>query len=173
MDFTLRPFRMEDVSSIQCYANNNSIAQYMRNGFPFPFTLKDSLALIRLLTQASSDRVLARAICVDDRAVGSIGIFVQDDVYCKTADIAYWLGEPYWGHGIMTRAIRLVCKKAFDLFDIVRIQAEPFAENLASQRVLEKAGFYKEGTLRSRIYKNGKLQDAYVYALIREELSRN
>ena len=166
MEFTLRPFRMADAQSIQVHANNSRIAQFMRDGFANPFTLENANNLIQNLLSASPSKVLSRAICIEDYTVGSIGLFVQDDVYRKTADIAYWLGECYWGRGIMPEAIKIVCAQAFSLLDIVRIQAEPFANNHASHRALEKAGFVKEGMLHSRVCKNGQIQDAFVYALL-------
>ena len=168
MYFSLRPFRADDAASIRIHADNPHIAQFLRDGFPHPFKLEHAAALIERLLAIPADKGLARAICVGDQAVGSIGIFVMDDVYCKTADIAYWLSQEHWGQGIMPVAIQNLCKEAFSLFDIVRIQAEPFAENTASQRVLEKAGFVCEGTLRSRVFKNGHIQDARVYALLRK-----
>jgi len=168
MDFTLRPFCMNDAASIQLYANNPRIAKNMRDGFAYPFTENHAAALIKSLTKAPIDRVLARAICMDDLAVGSIGVFLGENVYRKTADIAYWLGEPFWGQGVMSRAIASLCSLAFNTFDIVRIQAEPFAQNLASHRALEKAGFTLEGIFRNRVFKDGCIQDAHLYALLRD-----
>ncbi len=168
MDFTLRPFCIHDAASIRMHADNPHIAQFLRDGFPHPFTLQNAAALIKRFMESPADKVLARAVCVDDQAVGSIGLFVLDDVYCKTADLAYWLGETYWGYGIMPRAIRSICMDAFSCFDIVRIQAEPFANNTASHSALEKAGFVCEGTLRSRVCKNGHVQDARIYAMLKE-----
>lgn len=99
---------------------------------------------------------------------GSIGVFVQTDVYEKSAELGYWLSEEYWRQGIMTAAVRQICREAFARFDLLRIYAEPFAHNRGSRRVLEKAGFTCEGTMRNGVFKNGQVHSYCMYALLRE-----
>ncbi|AKB32359.1 Ribosomal-protein-L7p-serine acetyltransferase [Methanosarcina siciliae HI350] len=99
--------------------------------------------------------------------MGCIAIFSKNDVYCKSAEIAYWLGEPLWGRGIMSRAIKELCKTAFEQYDTVRIFAEPYAHNIGSRKALEKAGFVLEGTMKKSVYKNGRLFDSCMYALVK------
>ena len=89
------------------------------------------------------------------------------DVYCKSAEIAYWLAETYWGHDIMSRAVKEITDIAFEKYDIVRISAEPYEYNMASRKVLEKAGFILEGVLKKSIFKNALYFDSSIYALIR------
>ena len=93
---------------------------------------------------------------------------MQGDVYSKSAEIGYWLAEEYWGKGIMSIAVEKICKLAFERYDIVRIYASAFRYNQGSQRVLEKAGFKLEGILEKSVYKNGKMYDSCMYALINE-----
>ena len=112
---------------------------------------------------------LARAIEVDGAAVGSISLTLGSDVYRRSAELGYWLAEPFWGRGLMTSAVAEMCREGFETWDIVRIYAEPYARNLASRRVLEKAGFTLEGTLRRSVFKNGEMLDSCIYALLREE----
>ena len=107
---------------------------------------------------------------VDGEAVGSISLTLGSDVYRRSAELGYWLGKPFWGRGIMTAAVTAMCRDGFGTWDIVRIHAEPFARNAASRRVLEKAGFTLEGTLRQSVYKNGEMLDSCIYALLREEM---
>ena len=97
----------------------------------------------------------------------TIGVFLKNDVYSKSAEIGYWLSETFWGKGIMTDAIIQMCEMAFKSYDIVRIFAEPFSTNIASCKALEKAGFELEGKLKKSIYKNGKICDSYIYALVK------
>ncbi len=92
---------------------------------------------------------------------------MQEDVSCKSGELGFWLGEPYWGQGIMTGSIKQICEKAFDESDLVRIYARPFADNQKARRTIEKAGFHLEGVFQKSIYKNGKLQDSCMYALTR------
>ncbi|MCI9576660.1 MAG: GNAT family N-acetyltransferase [Clostridiales bacterium] len=163
----LRPWNLEDASSLQKYANNPAIAGNLRDAFPEPYTLEDAQAFIQSCQQSNPKTTLCYAIEVNRQAVGSIGLFVQQDVYCKSAEIGYWVGQPFWRQGIMTQAIRQICEEGFATMDIVRIYAQPFARNFGSQTVLEKNGFQLEGTLRNSVYKHGELQDSYLYALLK------
>lgn len=169
MEFTLRPFCIEDAPAIAKYANNPNIACNLRDVFPYPYSLDDAADFLELCISGEGGTSLNRAIDIGGVAVGSIGIGVQGDVYRRSAEIGYWLAEPYWNQGIMTEAVKRICKEAFAKFDIVRIYAEVYAWNEPSQRVLQNAGFTFEGVKRMSIYKNGRLGDSCVYALIKGE----
>lgn len=165
MEFLLRPWRESDIESVAKHADNKKIADNLRDAFPHPYRYEDAAAYVRSCLNAPEEKQCVRAIEVDGEAVGSIGVFVGEDVCCKSAEIGYWLAEEYWGNGIMSRAIRLLCEEAFARYDLVRIYAEPFAHNVGSKRALEKAGFELEGVLRRSIYKNGKVFDSCIYGL--------
>ena len=100
--------------------------------------------------------------------VESIGVFRKDNIHCKTAEMGYYVAEPYWGQGIRTSATEQVCNYIFENTDIMRIFAEPFAYNLGSCRILGKSGFVYEGTLRKNAVKNGVVLDMKMYSRIRE-----
>ena len=168
--FILRPWRQADIEAVAEAADNPNIAANLRNIFPSPYTLADAKWFVEDCIAQGETRQLMRAIAVNGRAAGSISVSRKDDVYEKSAELGYWLAEDYWGRGIMTEAVRQICREAFDRFDILRIFAEPFAENLGSRRVLEKAGFVCEGTMRMGVYKYGRVQSSCMYALLREEL---
>lgn len=168
--FTLRPWQWTDAEAIAEAANNPSIAANLRNVFPSPYTLADAEWYVGDCIAQDGERQLTRAVMIEGKAVGSIGVFVKDDVYEKSAELGYWLAEAHWGQGVMTEAVRQICREAFGRFDILRIFAEPFADNQGSRRVLEKAGFTCEGTMRSGVYKNGRVHSYCMYALLREEL---
>ena len=170
MDFTLRPWRREDAGDLLRYANNEKIARNLRDVFPFPYILTDAQEFIESCLAADEEKQLFRAIEVDGHAVGSIALCLGSDVYRMTAELGYWLAEEYWGQGIMTEAVRQICWEGFQVWDIQRIYAEPFAHNAGSRRVLEKAGFTCEGIMRNGVYKNGRAQSYCMYALLREEL---
>ena len=106
---------------------------------------------------------------VDGQAVGSVALTRGTDVCRRSAELGYWLGRAFWGRGIMTKAVEEMCRTGFEAWDIVRIYAEPFAHNAGSRRVLEKAGFALEGVMRCGIWKNGRLRDYCMYALLRPE----
>lgn len=122
------------------------------------------------IKEAEENETFAFAITVDDKAIGSIGVFRQGNIHRQTAELGYYIAEEYWGRGIMTEAVKQICAYVFDKSDMIRIYAEPFAYNTASCRVLEKAGFQYEGTLRSNAVKNGKVIDMKMYSLLKTEV---
>lgn len=167
MKFELRDWKLDDAENIVRYANNPKLAENLRNDFPSPYTLDDAHTFIDQCRDTDKRKQSIKAIVVDGEAVGSVGFTIQDDVECKTALLGYWLGEPFWGKGIMTQAIIETCDNGFKNFDIVRIFARPFADNIGARRLLEKAGFELEGICRKSIYKNGKILNSCMYALVK------
>ena len=165
MDFILRPWTMKDLDNLVGYANNLNIAKNLMNVFPHPYHRKDGIHFIEMVSSHKPTQVFA--IEVDGRASGAIGIFPQHDVFCKNAELGYWLAEPLWGKGIMTKAIGEMVDYGFKTWDITRIYARPYGPNTASQKVLEKAGFILEGRFAETVYKNGEYLDELIYAIRR------
>ena len=165
----LRPWQIEDAACVALYADNEKIARNLRDVFPHPYRLQDAEGFIRECLKADESREMFRTIAVDGCAVGGISLVRGEDVYRRSAELGYWLAEPCWGRGIMTRAVRQICQEGFDAWEIVRIYACPYASNAGSRRVLEKAGFALEGVLRQAVYKNGAVLDGCVYGLLRPQ----
>jgi [ribosomal protein S5]-alanine N-acetyltransferase len=161
----LRDWTVRDAPSLARYADNPRIAATLRDAFPSPYTLEDAQRFIALATVPGPHRFLA--IEVDGVACGGIGIHPLDDVHRKTAEIGYWLAEPYWGRGIVTGAVRAFVPVAFHGPGITRLQAGIFANNPASMRVLEKCGFNLEAVHRNAVTKNGVTMDEMMYVLFR------
>lgn len=170
MDFTLRPWRLEDAPAIVPYADDSLVAKNLRDVFPSPYTLTDAESYVRACVEQEGQGQLCRCIEVDGEAAGSIGLFLGNDVYRRSAELGYWLGRPFWRQGIMTASVKEMCALGFAAWDIVRICAEPYAHNAGSRGVLEKAGFTLEGIKRRSVFKNGELLDSCVYARLREDL---
>lgn len=168
MDCVIREWRIEDKSELAINLNNLNVLNNLRDGLPYPYTEQDAEDYIRAMLSADKNSAFAFAITLNDKVIGSIGVFRQDNIHSRTAEMGYYIGEPYWGNGYMTSAIKQVCKYVFDNSDIIRIYAEPFIHNIASCRALEKAGFQCEGILRSNAVKCGQVVDMKMYALIRE-----
>lgn len=166
-DYQLKPWSYEDIEDVAHYASNKKIASNLRDGFPYPYTLKDAEEYVHSCIQNNNARQLCRAIHINGHAVGSIGIFLCNDIYRYSAEIGYWLAEDFWGQGIMSSAVNSLCDEAFAAFDIVRIFAEPFARNTGSRKVLEHCGFRLEGIKKDSVYKNGEIIDSCIYALLR------
>ncbi len=162
-DFLLRPWRINDVESLVENANDANIAKFMTDMFPHPYTKSNAESFISFATK--DDPVHIFAIEVDGKAIGGIGIHPQTDVMRKNAELGYWLGQNYWGKGIITRAVQQMVDFGFKTFDITRIYARPYHTNIASQRVLEKAGFTLEAKFEKTIFKDGEFLDELVYAI--------
>lgn len=166
MEFSLRNWTLEDLPSLVRYANDATVADNLMDAFPHPYSEDDGRAFLARFM--GMDPQLVLAIDVEGNAVGAIGIHPQGDVYRRNAELGYWLGGPFRGKGIMTRAIQQATARAFLILpDIHRIFARPFGSNLASQRVLEKAGFTLEAKLIGTFVKNGVVQDELIYAVRR------
>lgn len=168
MDIKIRQWRAEDAGELAAALNNKKILDNLRDGLPYPYTVKDAEDYISFVLGADKDSQYTWAIAVDDKAVGSIGAFRKDNIHRRTAEMGYYIAEPFWGRGIGTFAVRQACAYIFDRTDILRIFAEPFAHNAASCRILEKAGFVLEGTMRKNAVKNGQLLDMKLYSIVRE-----
>jgi RimJ/RimL family protein N-acetyltransferase len=166
----LRPWQEDDAPSLARHADNPRIAACMRDLFPSPYTMDDARRFIALSTGTAPGLFLA--IEVQGEAAGGIGIRPLDDVYRGTAEIGYWLAEPFRGRGIVTNAVRALVPLAFERTDIVRIQAGIFSNNAASMRVLERCGFTREAVHRNAITKNGVVMDEVLYVLFRKNNAR-
>lgn len=169
MNFELKEWSMEYAPDIVKYAGNPKIAQNLSEGFPSPFTLETARAFIESCIEQEGITQCSRAIIVNGEAIGNIAVFFGDNVYRRSGKIAYWLGEPFWKHGITSSAIKQLSDYIFDTYDICRISAEPFAYNTGSKRALEKAGFELEGILRQSVFKNNQMFDSYLYALTKNQ----
>jgi ribosomal-protein-alanine N-acetyltransferase len=161
---TLRPWRVGDEASLVRNANNRRVWRNLSR-LPHPYTTGDADAWIGRASPQSP--VTDFAIVVDGDAVGGIGVEIGRDVFYRSAEIGYWLGEPYWGRGIASEALRAMTEYAFVTFDLCRLQAGVFEWNPASMRVLEKAGYTLEARHRKNVTKDGETIDRLVYALVR------
>jgi RimJ/RimL family protein N-acetyltransferase len=167
MECKIRGWRVEDAARLAEMLNNRNILNNLRDGLPYPYTEIDAEEYINSMLSADKNKTFAFAITVDDKVIGSIGVFRCDNIHSRTAEMGYYIGESYWGCGLGTSAVTQVCTYIFENTDVIRIFAEPFAYNTASCRVLEKAGFQFEGLLRSNAVKDGNVIDMKMYSLIK------
>ncbi|KYG39849.1 hypothetical protein M433DRAFT_155020 [Acidomyces richmondensis BFW] len=180
----VREYRHSDVRSIARHANNRNVWNNLRNRMPHPYSEADAEWWINH-TMDSSNHVRSGnwslekgsqgpaipsnyTIAIDDEAVGGIGLDFKDDIYIRTAEIGYWLGEEQWGKGIMSRVVPAFTEWAWQTFEIlVRINAETFERNVASQKLLEKAGFRFEGRRPNMVFKNGIIESELIWGALR------
>jgi [ribosomal protein S5]-alanine N-acetyltransferase len=163
-EYKLRNWTESDQSSLVKYADNSKIWINVDDIFPHPYTSRDARFWIRETSRSKTDF----AIATDEEAIGGIGIRLQPNIYRRSAELGYWLGEPFWGRGIVTKAVKTMVEYAFNNFDLVRIYALVFEWNPASMRVLEKNGFKREARLEKHVTKDRKTIDAILYAIIRK-----
>ncbi len=159
--FTLRPLRSEDAESLARHANDLRIWDNLRDAFPHPYTRSDADAFIALAS--GKNPVQDFAVVIDGEAVGCMGYVPGTDVERVSAEVGYWLGEPYRNCGVTSEALDALAEHIFRTTDILRLFATVFSRNQASMRVLEKAGFRKVGILRKAAVKNGRVVDLHYY----------
>lgn len=154
-------------TELAMHANDINVNQYLRNSFPYPYTLDNALSFINYSSQHND---LNFGIVVDGICVGCVSGTFHKDIYAYNCEIGYWISSLYWNKGILSQVVKVMCEYIFTHYSIHKITAEVFIDNLASCHVLEKNGFIKEGWLKEHAYKNGRYYDVILYALRREDL---
>ena len=162
---TLREFTSDDKYRLAELANNPKISVNLRDAFPNPYSISDAENFLEKYAKLDLSQILA--IEFNSVYAGNIGLHKGVDVYRKSAEIGYFLGEPFWNLGIMTKAVNLICDFGFQTMDIVRIHAGIFEYNPASMRVLEKCGFKREGIFEKSVIKNGVFYNEIRYAKLK------
>ena len=165
--YRLRAWRTDDLRSLVRNADNRNVWINLSDRFPHPYTAEDGRGWLELQASAEHAEVVF-AIEVEGAAVGGIGLTRGGDLQAKGAEIGYWLGEPFWGRGIMTAVLRQLTDWAFATSDLERIWASVLAWNPGSSRVLEKAGYTCEARLRRSVHKDGQVIDSLLYARLRD-----
>lgn len=165
----VREWRDSDAAQLAVQANDRRIWLGLRDAFPHPYAIADAHRFISIALEMSPRTFFA--IEADGNIAGGIGYILHGDVERVSAEVGYWLGHEYWGRGIATTAVRLLTRHAFAANpELKRLYATPYAWNTASARVLEKAGYRHEGTLRQAVIKDGQVHDQFMYAVLRDEL---
>ena len=166
-DPPLRLWAHRDAESLVRHADDYEVWRYLRDRFPHPYTPGDAEAWLSRQVDASPP--LDFTISLDGEAVGGIGLVPGADVERLSAEVGYWLGRPVWGRGLATRALRSITAYAFDSLGLLRVFALPFEFNTASVRVLERAGYAREGLLRDAAIKEGRVTSYFLYAMTRSD----
>jgi len=164
-NFLLRQIKLEDRLQLVENANNKKIWLNLRDKFPHPYSLEDADFYINMILE--EDPQYSFAIETESKFAGMIGLLPMSDIYRKTAEIGYWLGEPYWGKGIMTEACKLVTAYGLHTLDFIRLHTGVFDKNIGSMRILEKCGYQKDGIFEKSIIKDGVIYDEHRYSILR------
>ncbi|MCL3782739.1 N-acetyltransferase [Prolixibacteraceae bacterium JC049] len=158
----LRELKDSDLHELSEYANNEKVSVNLRDAFPTPYTFENAKSFKEMVDSQNPKTFFA--IEYQGKYVGNISLSIGNDVYKKSAEIGYFIGEPFWNKGIATKAVNLMTSWGFNNLNIVRIHSGVFDFNKSSQRVLEKCGYSKEGIFLKSICKNGKIYDEVRYA---------
>jgi ribosomal-protein-alanine N-acetyltransferase len=160
---TIRDCRLSDAESLAKHANNRNVSIKLRDRFPYPYTIEDAKNFLeRVVAKNGLEQIFC--VDVDGSLVGTIGLHRGEDVHRLTAEMGYWLGEEFWGKGIMSEVVPAFVDYCFEKFSLTRMSATTYVSNPASARVLEKAGFVLEGRLRKNVVKDGRILDSLLYA---------
>ncbi len=168
---SLRKLQPSDNIAIAALANNRKVWDNLTDLMPHPYAVADADVFINIALTSEDQRIFA--ITYKEKLAGVIGLHRQKDVYRLTAEIGYWLGEPYWNMGIATRAAKLATYHGITRMGLLRIYACTYDFNKASQRVLEKAGYIFECVTRKSVIKNGVVLDAHMYSFIDDYLTED
>ncbi|KAG2395201.1 hypothetical protein LR48_Vigan09g158400 [Vigna angularis] len=161
---SLRPFKISDVDDFFLWAGDDQVTRNLR--WKTCGSKEEALAFIRDVCIPHPWR---RSICLDC-SIGFISVFPWSGEERHKADIGYAIGRTYWGQGIATKALKIAVPQVFkDFPNLLRLQAFVDVENKASQRVLEKVGFIREGVLRKYICIKGVIKDSVLYSFLSTE----
>jgi RimJ/RimL family protein N-acetyltransferase len=165
----LRRFRESDAATLAAYRSDPSIARYQSWDTPYP----PELAAATVATLAAGDPgepgwfQYAIERTADGRHIGDVGVLLHDNR--RQADIGFTLATPYHGHGYATEAVRAVLDDLLRVRALHKVSAECDARNTASARLLERAGFVREGLRRSHTWIKGEWTDDLLYGLLATE----
>lgn len=161
--FKLRSWYLSDAPAMQRNADNKNVSRFLLDRFPSPYTMADAEAWIKRWQH--QEPIINFAIEIDGEVAGGVGLEFRQDIYRKTPLLGYWLAEQHWGKGITAKAVKLLADYAFAQLDTIAILAFVLSANTASMRVLEKAGFEQQGTIKRSVIKNDVIYDEHVYCL--------
>jgi RimJ/RimL family protein N-acetyltransferase len=165
--FLLRPFAPGDEEALIRYGNDRAVWRNLTSRFPHPYTMEDARRWVRIANENPHEDWNS-AIVVGGEAIGAVGFNRQSDLHTRTAEIGYWLGQPFWGRGLAAAALRMATEHAFAHYDFERLQAGILDWNTRSFRVAEKAGYAFEARLRRHVWKDGEVCDLLLYVRLRE-----
>ncbi|XP_058212170.1 uncharacterized protein LOC131324279 [Rhododendron vialii] len=164
-EITLRPLDLSDIDDFMEWATDDKVSQFCTWD---TYTSREQA--VDFITNIAIPHPWLRAICLKNRAIGSISVAPGSGIGVGRGEIGYALASKYWGKGIVTRAVKMVVSTLFlEWPHLERLEALVDVENLGSQRVLEKSGFHKEGVLRKYVLIKGTSRDAVMFSLLRTD----
>lgn len=156
----LRSFAAEDIDDFMEWGSDDEVTKYLLWD-----SYKSKNDAEHFFVNVIANHSWFKAICLDQKVIGSITLDKGKGAYCCKAELGYVIARRHWGHGFATLAVKEALKTGFQDLSIQRIEAFVDPDNLASQKVLEKCGFKREGYLRNYIVHKGVLRDRWLFAI--------
>lgn len=171
-DYRITPFRADDENNLVRYLNEKNIS---RNSLyiPYPYTHTNAREWITFSKENRDPLTGLYLHCAirnkNDQIIGGIGFQREKEPFLQhLAGLGYWLAKHLWNQGIMTQAVKAFTSFGFEKLQLSKINAYIFPSNIASEKVLKKAGFTREGYLKSHYYLDGKFRDTKLFSLLKE-----
>ncbi len=168
MEFTLEKWNNSYLEGFITACSDSHLADNMCETMPYPMDSAFAAEYIRERMFNNEERQLCRAVVMGDRLIGSCDVVFGIGVFQKNAELSLWLAKEYRGQGIGSEVISRMCRLCFDSCDIIRIEAHPYSGHMQAKAALEKAGFIHEGIIHSAIFKNDRIYDYDIYALLKK-----
>jgi ribosomal-protein-alanine N-acetyltransferase len=168
-EFYLSDIVDQDIPELVLYLNDDVMYENTLK-IPKPYTAHDGAWFVNFCNERKKIFGKTMEWCIRDethRLIGGIGLQGNSNEGLHREVIGYWLAKPFWNQKIMSRVIPAFCEFVFNRDKYVRLEAHVYVSNIASCRILEKAGFVKEGIMKKFIFKDGIYIDTYLYALVK------
>jgi [ribosomal protein S5]-alanine N-acetyltransferase len=185
-NIVVRRYHLEDAPSFSKHASSRKVWDNLRNRMPHPYSEEDARFWINLNNNPENHRASGSwtpengaqgpliptnyAVVVGGDPCGSIGLVFSDpkDIYCCCAEIGYWLGESYWGRGVMSAVVPAFVEFTWRTFGVlIRLNGSVIEGNIGSLKCLQKAGFEVEGTKKWAVVKNGVVGNEVLLGALR------
>ncbi|MDR2933403.1 MAG: GNAT family N-acetyltransferase [Oscillospiraceae bacterium] len=162
----LRLFSIDDAETVTSLCNNINIYRGTL-GLPYPYNIENALSWIPTHME-NFDNNRSYEFAVTDQITGELYgcMGLQNNQSHRNGEAGYWVGEPYWGMGIATEALRAIIDFAFTHKEYHKVYASHYASNPASGRVMQKAGMHCEGTQTDQVLKDGRYETLILYGII-------
>lgn len=167
-NYFLSEVNKKDKHNLVKYLNDYEIYKYTLN-IPYPYTIKDAENWIKFVKIDKDNKGVLTHFCIRNKnldLIGGISFHTKYGLNSFKDEFGYWLAKDFWDKGIMTNVVKRFCKHGFENFNFKRLEATVFEDNPRSSRVLEKAGFQYEGTLRNYIEKDDKFINVKIFSLL-------
>jgi RimJ/RimL family protein N-acetyltransferase len=160
---SLRDYQQADIDHIHQLLNNYAVSRFLSSRIPYPYSHDDAVWWVN----SGSKQEITRVIEFNQQLAGVIGVIPGRFENQRCGELGYWLGQPFWGKGLATSAVKAMTSLIFAETGIVRLCAPIYGPNKASMRVAEKSGYRLEGIAKRAIFKDGEFYDEYLYARLK------